>query len=59
MSDKFGGWLECALCKDAGWVWWYELDDYDGPALQDGTDDTRYSCPECRPADEIKDIKND
>lgn len=35
---------DCQKCEGAGWLWWYELDDYDGPAIKTGTDDTRYSC---------------
>lgn len=34
---------ECK-CNGAGWVWWFELDHYDGPATETGCDDTRYSC---------------
>jgi len=35
---------KCEKCGGAGWLWWYELDRYDGPAITTGTDDTRYSC---------------
>lgn len=34
---------ECK-CGGDGWVWWDELEFYDGPAIETGTDDTRYSC---------------
>jgi len=37
----------CPKCQGDGWVWWTELDDYDGPANETGEDDTQYLCPEC------------
>lgn len=36
--------VDCPKCGGAGWLWWRELDEYDGPALKGGFDDTRYSC---------------
>ena len=38
---------KCAKCGGAGWLWWYELEKYDGPAIEDGIDDTRYTCDLC------------
>lgn len=35
---------KCEKCNGAGWLWWNELDDYDGPAISTGRDDTKYSC---------------
>ena len=37
----------CLKCKGAGWLWWWELDEYSGPANETGTDDNRYSCDAC------------
>ncbi len=34
----------CPKCNGAGWLWWNELDQYDGPAILSGSDHTRYSC---------------
>lgn len=34
----------CEKCDGAGWLWWYELDDYRGPADESGHDDTKYLC---------------
>jgi hypothetical protein len=56
-SDKTGGSKAsapcagsvCPKCHDEGWVWWNEPDDYGGPALETGQDDTRYSCDRCTP----------
>jgi hypothetical protein len=39
--------MSCKKCNGAGWVWWNELDKYDGPALETGQDDQRYSCDAC------------
>lgn len=41
--------VKCSKCGGGGWLWWFELDDYTGPALQGMADDTRYSCPACNP----------
>ena len=38
---------QCKKCGGNGWLWWFELEDYDGPALENGNDDTRYLCYEC------------
>ncbi len=40
---------DCPKCGGAGWLWWYELDNYDGPGLDGGSDDTQYPCRLCRP----------
>ena len=37
----------CPKCNGYGWVWWNELKDYNGPAIESGQDDTQYSCDEC------------
>ncbi len=37
----------CPDCKGSGWVYWDELDDYDGPALYGYSDDTHYLCRRC------------
>lgn len=40
----------CEKCGDSGWVWWYELDHYEGPASDPYdcySDDTRYPCDKC------------
>lgn len=34
----------CPKCGGAGWLWWDELDEYYGPAVATGRDDTRYLC---------------
>jgi hypothetical protein len=34
----------CARCSGAGWLWWHELEEYFGPALVNGRDDTKYMC---------------
>lgn len=42
---------KCEKCGGAGWVWWNELDEYDGPANDPHncqSDDTRYSCDACK-----------
>lgn len=36
----------CWKCKGAGWVWGFELDDYDAEAAGP-VDDTRYPCDNC------------
>lgn len=37
----------CPKCQGHGWVWWHELDEYEGPALETGQDDQKYICDEC------------
>lgn len=38
----------CNKCNDAGWLWWYELDNYAGhDPTECISDDTRYACDEC------------
>ena len=39
--------MKCEKCGGEGWVWWYELDTYYGPAIETGEDDTRYTCDWC------------
>lgn len=39
--------MTCSKCDGAGWLWWFELDYYDGPARETGEDDTKYLCDEC------------
>lgn len=39
--------MNCTKCGGAGWVWWFELDDYCGPAVETGQDDTKYPCDIC------------
>lgn len=34
----------CPKCGNSGWVWWFQLDEYDGPAMRGQPDDTRYTC---------------
>lgn len=34
----------CPKCKGTGWVFWYELETYDGPAIKTGTDINKYMC---------------
>jgi hypothetical protein len=36
--------VACEKCGGEGWLWWFELDNYDGPAVTGPNDDTRYSC---------------
>jgi predicted SprT family Zn-dependent metalloprotease len=38
---------KCKKCDGHGWLWWKELDEYDGPAIQTGEDDTKYTCDLC------------
>lgn len=41
---------KCSKCEGSGWLWWYELDEYDGPASDPHdcySDDTRYTCDKC------------
>lgn len=40
--------IKCPKCDGEGWLWWFELDSYDGPACQTGEDDTHYACDKCR-----------
>ena len=42
--SKWRTFEKCEKCHGAGWVWWDELDQYEGPALFGGSDDTRYIC---------------
>lgn len=44
IRDWYG---KCEKCNDAGWVWWNELDEYDGPGVETGQNDTKYTCDEC------------
>lgn len=37
----------CKKCSGEGWVWWNELEEYDGPANQTGDDSTKYTCDTC------------
>lgn len=37
----------CPKCGGSGWVWWDDLDEYDGPGRTTGSDDTRYACDWC------------
>jgi hypothetical protein len=40
----------CEKCYGSGWVWWYELDEYHGPANDPHDcygDDTKYTCDKC------------
>lgn len=37
----------CEKCNGCGWVWWFELDQYYGPAIETGVDDTKYPCDQC------------
>jgi hypothetical protein len=39
--------FECTKCDGEGWVWWNELDEYNGPGVDTGSDDTRYACDWC------------
>lgn len=42
--------LNCLKCGGAGWVWWFELNEYHGPASDSSdcySDDTRYPCDRC------------
>lgn len=42
--------MTCPKCDGAGWLWWYELDEYDGPGNNPHDcqiDDTRYTCDTC------------
>jgi len=44
----------CGKCGGAGWVWWHELDEYDGPASDPHdcySDDTHYLCDWCFPSE--------
>jgi hypothetical protein len=53
---------KCRKCGGAGWVWWYELDDYDGPAADTSDcygDDNRYICDECGWDDDLKHDETD
>lgn len=45
----------CEKCGGAGWLWWYELKNYSGPADDGGADDTKYSCDECSKYDDDDD----
>lgn len=37
----------CAKCRGEGRLWWYELEEYHGPATQGQRDDTQYTCDTC------------
>lgn len=37
----------CEKCDGEGWLWWFELNHYSGPAQETGEDDTRYPCDLC------------
>lgn len=37
----------CDKCQGEGWLWWDELDFYDGPAFIYGRDDQKYTCDKC------------
>ena len=42
---------KCQKCEGAGWLWWNELDKYNGPASDPHdcySDDTKYTCDECK-----------
>jgi hypothetical protein len=42
--------MTCGKCGGAGWVWWEELDEYEGPANNPYdcySDDTKYTCDAC------------
>lgn len=39
--------VPCEKCNDARWLWWNELDFYNGPANETGEDDTKYPCDRC------------
>jgi hypothetical protein len=41
---------KCQKCGGSGWLWWNELEKYDGPAadIHDCySDDTKYTCDLC------------
>ena len=38
---------QCPKCDGEGWLWWFELDEYHGPANETGQDDQRYMCDRC------------
>jgi hypothetical protein len=42
----------CTKCGGEGWLWWFELDEYSGPATETGEDDTQYSCDACEASEE-------
>lgn len=44
MAQRWTDYLDCPKCAGGGWLWWDELDEYDGPAIQTGRDNTRYTC---------------
>jgi len=39
--------MKCPKCNGEGWLWWNELDDYNGLAIETGQDDNQYSCDNC------------
>ena len=41
---------KCGKCQGEGWLWWHELNQYDGPAADVHdcySDDTKYPCDSC------------
>jgi len=44
---KLGEIDKCPKCGGEGWLWWKELDEYTGPGLETGQDDTQYTCDKC------------
>ena len=42
--------INCPYCNGAGWVYWEDIPDYNGPAADPFdcySDDTKYDCPIC------------
>jgi len=42
--------MTCRKCGGSGWLWWHELEHYDGPASDPNncySDDTKYTCDLC------------
>lgn len=37
----------CGKCGGEGWLWWFELKHYSGPAEETGSDDQKYTCDKC------------
>ncbi len=53
--------MTCEKCGGAGWVYWYELEGYDGPASDISncySDNTRYTCDLCQGIKEDTEIIN-
>lgn len=38
---------ECPKCEGNCWLWWNELERYEGPATETGQDDTKCTCDAC------------